>query len=387
MNRLCILDKLTPWIYPEFKMNNKNRTRSEIPVFKNSPLSPYWYTQYKDDGGKYVRVSLGTANYQQAYNKAIAIRDSIGKKLPPLEEFLSLYAEEMSFKNRALTKSTIKKKRNSLRLAPIVYSTPVSSMDEPFFQCIIADLKSRYIDKDKKEKYSSIVIAMVMKEIRGMLHFLFIKNIITKDMSHLVTQYKGIPQSREIPTPEFLREVNSNWQGKAPLMALDTRALVLTLATTGMRVGEALALTPACLKYDPDGGFPYLLFKDGKKKTKDRRVPVCKELETALRYIAPMDDHENKKNEIRYFPHNYTAYLNRLKPLDLNLTFHSYRKYYQTFLLGQGVEHAVVKLLMGHSLGAVEDVYTKQTAIKYKGIAELFSAMFAGEGQSHYHLN
>ena len=150
------------------------------------------------------------------------------------------------------------------------------------------------------------------------------------------------------------------------------RALIHLLATTGLRIGEALSLRVENLDLQADP--PCLRVVSG-KTGRVRVVPLTRECVEALKPIMPekgylfhvKDKPEKPIPKIRVVE-NFYELLRRLGLLQRDssgkgyqLHLHSLRKFYKTRLEEVGVNTLLIEAWMGHSLG-IADHYFRPTS-------------------------
>ena len=149
------------------------------------------------------------------------------------------------------------------------------------------------------------------------------------------------------------------------------------LLATGLRIGEALALTPADIGNDTVTVNKDIVFIDGKtivqppkSKAAFRTVPIPHELCEAL-----------PKNGERVFPNSYNsvriAFRNASKKVGFEVSAHILRHTYATRLEEAGVPPKIKQYLMGHaSLRMTEDVYTDAQSHYIEGVSDRIRGLF-----------
>lgn len=145
-------------------------------------------------------------------------------------------------------------------------------------------------------------------------------------------------------------------RGIAPLFVL--------LASTGLRIGEALALkvgpdTNEENRWDGDKSIVYVrktLYRGNEQEPKTpagiREIDICPALNTYLQNIVAQPDGEP------LFNHSLGAAYRALKKAKVP-GFHSFRRFRVTHLEGAGVPHSLVQFWTGHAAKDVSGRYTK----------------------------
>lgn len=188
-------------------------------------------------------------------------------------------------------------------------------------------------------------------------------DLITKDPFRGVDQLMVDDDSREAFTLDQVKEVLS-----APWPAEIARQFAFVAAVTGMREGEVRAIRRSSLheKYiDVDKQFSREGLSD--LKTKDaRKVPICKQVYDILdsmigKKIYAFDNGEGQPYGINYLVStNFKKVCDQLYPEGTGLVFHSFRHFYNTYLLSQNVPREKVDAVIGHSKGkgSMSELYT-----------------------------
>lgn len=139
----------------------------------------------------------------------------------------------------------------------------------------------------------------------------------------------------------------------------EVQALVALLAGTGLRIGEALALTPE--DWDPIQGTITVsgtlvmgtIQPDPKTKAGKRTVDLDPALNTFLH-----SQFANRESRTRLFPASEDTYRRRLASLGI-LGFHSLRRFRITHLQSKNVPTTLTKFWAGHAAGDITERYTK----------------------------
>lgn len=199
--------------------------------------------------------------------------------------------------------------------------------------------------------------------LRIMMDWALDNDQITKDPFRGIEQLMVDDDSREAFTLDQVKEVLS-----APWPAEIARQFAFVAAVTGMREGEVRAIRRASLheKYiDVDKQFSREGLSD--LKTKDaRKVPICKEVYDLLdsmigKRVYAFENGEGQPYGINFLVStNFKVVTDRLYPENTGLVFHSFRHFYNTYLLSQNVPREKVDAVIGHSKGkgSMSELYT-----------------------------
>ena len=171
----------------------------------------------------------------------------------------------------------------------------------------------------------------------------------------------------------------------APWKDSKTRLANLTSACTGLRQSEILALGTENIKDDyinltyqiVHGNFCQL-------KTKEpRKIPLCKELhDTLIAAIKPGCDYVFDAMECQQ-PYIHLRYVLRdigmeLERKDRGLCYHSWRHFFNTYLLSKNVSPVKVAAILGHSTGplSMQQRYTNFQASDMPEVVTLQKKLF-----------
>lgn len=181
--------------------------------------------------------------------------------------------------------------------------------------------------------------------------------------------FRGIDQlmvdddSRDAFALDQVKEVLS-----APWPSEIARRFAFIAAVTGMREGEVRAIRRSSLYenyIDVDKQFSREGLSD--LKTKDaRKVPICKEVYELLdsmigTRVFAFDNGEGQPFGINYLvSRNFKIVMDKLYPDETGLVFHSFRHFYNTYLLSKNVPREKVDAVIGHSKGkgSMSELYT-----------------------------
>lgn len=147
------------------------------------------------------------------------------------------------------------------------------------------------------------------------------------------------------------------------------RILYCLLAGTGLRIGEALALTTGQRTehnlWDPDKGVLSIrstVLQNGeiqpmpKTEAGIREVDLHPELNSFLRR-APLNGGLLFQKDGK--PLLYSTVLRRMHKLGIQEAFHAFRRFRVTHLEGQNVPHSLIQFWTGHAAADITDHYTR----------------------------
>lgn len=161
-------------------------------------------------------------------------------------------------------------------------------------------------------------------------------------------------QKTPITTPQTLQNALQTTNG-------EEKALVAILGSTGLRIGEALAIGRGNV-WDPiqgtitvSGTLVMGTFQSAPKtKAGKRIVDLHPEVNMLLKALYPSED--ARKGTL--FPDSESTYRRKFRALNIH-GFHSMRRFRITHLQGQSVPQMLVKFWAGHAAADVTEGYTK----------------------------
>ena len=241
------------------------------------------------------------------------------------------------------------------------------------------DVRGFIVELQRKNK-SAVSISRKISSVRSFLRFMVDEGLITTNPA------EGLPLPRQKKTlPRFL-DVNDAVRlveapGSDTASGLRDRAILETLYSTGMRIGELVEL-----RMDSVDLISGLARVRGKGK-KQRIVPVGgKAIESLEKYIARR--HELLSNSKKDIKKDANAlFLNRwggkLTPRSIcrmvdkymlaagkkaGISPHSLRHSFATHLLNAGADLRTVQELLGHASLSATQVYTHTTTSRLKAV-------------------
>lgn len=218
---------------------------------------------------------------------------------------------------------------------------------------VIERLMKKLHDEDK---LSNKTCNGILGILRQMLDYGVRERLILRNPCELVRSYyvNKIHSDRQSFTDEQIKSLFKNpWNDKMSYVAC------LLSSQTGMRLGEIRALTTEQIKDNQivvDSSWSDV---DGRKPTKNletRIVPITSELRELLLSISPDNGLIFTLNGTS--PVKDTTITNVLKEEmkkngmtydGTTLSFHSFRKYYNTLLVSSNVEGDLIRTVLGHN--------------------------------------
>ena len=221
----------------------------------------------------------------------------------------------------------------------------------------------RIIDTVEMEPLGNKTINNICSCLRIMTDWALDNDQLVKNPFRGIDQLMVDDDSRDAFTLDQVAKVlSAEWGSEI------ARKFAFVASVTGMREGEVRAIRRSCLheKYiDVDKQFSREGLSD--LKTKDaRKVPICKEVHDLLDSmigdkVYAFDNGEGQPFGVNYLvSRNFKPVTNKLFPGDSSLVFHSFRHFYNTYLLSENVPREKVDAIIGHSSGkgSMSELYT-----------------------------
>jgi integrase len=219
----------------------------------------------------------------------------------------------------------------------------------------------------KNKDYSNKKINHIITTLKNIFSFAETEGLIQSNPCKGLKPFRVTSPEKGVLTKEELRELFSD--EKRSLIWPNTMHYIFNYlaASTGLRLGELLALKPLDLSNDklfithsfnPDDGLKTT------KNGKSRLIPLNKKLLTLLKeycQIKPPDEYifSSCKNGLKPVGHKivYKHFKRALENIGINeeerkqknITFQSYRHGFNSMLLQAGTPPETVRLLTGHS--------------------------------------
>ena len=280
------------------------------------------------------------------------------------------YIQSILVRGRKYSRSTADHKRSQLTKSMLPY----------FGQLNMDDFKREHVEiwiNDlRSTKRSNSTINHYLTTLKTIFNEAFrlgdIKENPLLGVKYLAKQTKVRTTLVENEVEVLFDKENSSKVWSKPVVRLAT----LLASQTGMRMGEILALQREFLKDDhiivKHSWNKYYGLK-GTKSGKTRIVPISKELHQQLTEHIATHDHnfvfsiKNKDRPIgsRIVAKYFYAALNAIgiseeERAERNVTFHSWRHYYNTLLIKRGIPIPIIQAIIGHSNNStMTENYTK----------------------------
>lgn len=248
----------------------------------------------------------------------------------------------------------------------------------PFFgNLYLTDIQSKHVElwiiELKKKNLSNTTINMYIADLRKILNYAFSKGDIDKQPLSGFKLLKNNSAKRTTLTPTEVKRL-FNKEKKSDIWVKDVYYIINYLAcNTGMRIGELLALKYENVKKDHilvKYNFDRIYGLKTTKSGKSRIVPISNDTYNLIFKLKKESSSDFVFcNKSKPFTHN-----NILKHLKIalgnigisdqerktrNITFHSWRHYFNTKLIKEGVPLPIVQAIIGHSSNAMTENYTK----------------------------
>ena len=241
----------------------------------------------------------------------------------------------------------------------------------------------QWINHLQKKTSKNSSINHYLRLLSTMLSFAVHKGIIPENPFKKVLLLKDNSQSRGILTTEEVQKlfdptkIIQIW--KTPLY----HTINLLAACTGMRMGEVLATRVSTLKENSiivDKQFDRTYGLRDTKTREIRQIPIPENLNETLHELAKnktgflfsKNNHTQPVANINVLKHLYTA-LNAIgispeERKKRNITFHSWRHYFNTVLRSHNINDGKVQTLTGHKTKAMTNHYTHFTITDFSDV-------------------
>ena len=267
------------------------------------------------------------------------------------------------------------------------YKSLVTHLNEKFVDVYIKQIKPKdiqtFLEKYAKDGFSTKSLTMLLSVCKMIFKYAVIKEYITTNPSEYLTPPKGKPkQTREALTDEQINIIKNNTDSQFGFLAF-------FLLYTGMRRGEALALTYGDIDFDNNvinvnksveyrGNTPYL--KTPKTEAGYRQIPLLDILKNKLP--------KGKENELifsqrgnliskSYFEDNWNAYCKRT---GIKITAHQLRHTYTTLLFEWNIDVKDSQEILGHAdISTTRNIYTHIRKSRIQNTTSKINSILAGE--------
>lgn len=342
-----------------------------------------WYYYYYDSfGERTVPKSTGETNKQKAFNFCIRLLSM--NNLSNKKVFFKNYAKDWftpncqwykdKSSNRPVKKNTVMNYSNDLRIHLLPY---FGNMEiDKIYPFHVKSFRSYLLDKGLSHSSINRIIAVLKIMMNYALDEKLIKeNPVSKSIKALSSS-----TTREAFTLDEIKELlNPAWNNYGCWL------FALVGAITGMRISEINGLQLKQLHENYiEVNQQYVGYLLQPVKTNEPRFVTCPE-----QLIQMMIDYCDKREFIFYGKRNQFAPMGKTNIYDevnkhytekmkikkdkVNLTFHSFRHFFNTYLTYKGVQEKKINFLMGHSTkkGSMFDLYTTWSPEMYKDVLEI----------------
>lgn len=319
-----------------------------------------WYANFQQ-GGKQHRKALGTSSKKEARRRAIQLEAEIiqgryQRALPPpaLRSAIESYQQFLRTEGRA-EKTLAKYDKIFERLLELAERRRVRTLDGVTLKFLDAYRAERVeAGTAPKTLYTESVV------VRQLINFALSRNLLTADPLQGLKLKKPKPTQQPCWTPAEIERILA--ASREP-----ERSVFLTLADTGMRIGELQHLTWEDI--DLGRNVLHIRPKDGwRPKTGDQRViPMTARVRSVLEGLPrrgrwvfcarpsgkyPRGDHQVSERRL-------LAALKRvLEAVGLKGHLHTFRHAFISHALTQGIPEAIVRQWVGHVDSEVLKLYT-----------------------------
>lgn len=352
---------MNPWAACYSNVTIMPRYKEPFTIFPRklkSGKTVYYYRTYSPDGERTVPRSTGLTNKTQARNycselyaagmlycgTGISFGAYASNFFDDGEEWMCDKIQTSNGKEQPVAKSTLKAYRHNTKDVLIPYFSKIK----------LADLKPRHIksfrDKMIKEGKSNATINLACACLKIIISYAIANKLMTFNPFSSVSQMYTDARKRKAFTLDEMKDIlKSDWD------SAERRAFAITAAVTGMRISEICAIRKETLHEDYiDIKDQYLNnefapVKDGER----RKVRICKELHTLLAWCIKKNDgmaFDEDKDTYRTEFYRKTG-LTHEQRVQKGLSFHSIRRFVNTYLLSKGLPEIKVKCVLGHSSG------------------------------------
>jgi|SRR5579862_1353238 len=338
---------------------------------------PVWADGYVN-GKRTLRQSLETRDLARARKKAIALEfpeDGVFK--PPPDAVCAFLGHCQS---EGLTDATISKYRNPLtKLAEFCKAEEIDSLEE---------LTTEKLDQFRAGRgIKQITACKELEILRVFLGFCVDRRWMKENPAKRIKLARNLKPNEVVPftSVEITAIVKACERvGKRQYERLRSRAMILTLRYTGLRIGDVSMLARDRIRRDGD---TWRIFIRTEKSGQPVFLPLPPELKMALDCVPP----PVSNIESRYFFWNGTgkakthkAHIDRcLRAVFkesgvLGAHAHRFRHTLATELLGRGASFEDVADILGNSPAIVRKHYGKWSAARQSRIDDLMERVYIG---------
>ena len=331
---------------------------------------PIWADGYLK-GKRTLRQSLKTRDMARARKKAAALEEADTRRLMPLGEAVKAFLDHC--RGEGLQPSTITRYRNPLeKLAAFAKEAEIDNLDE----LTVEELARFRAGRD----LSPITAAKELETMRVFLGFCRDRDWVRENVARRIKMPRNLKPNEVVPfaPPEIAAILEAcDRIGKSEYERLRTRAMVLMLRYTALRIGDVAMLQKSRISKD---GNRWRLWLRTEKSGQPVFLPVPEELRSALHAVPP----PKLNHASRYYfyaavgtPKTHKAHIDRVLRAVFQLAgvkdahAHRFRHTLATELLGAGATFEEVADVLGNSPAIVRKHYAKWSTARQARIDEL----------------
>jgi integrase len=369
-----------------------------------SGLEVFYYQTYDEKGKRMCGHSTGQTTKTAAREYCHKLLRE-GKLVPKKEAAVPTLREwAADFWN--MEKSGYLKGRRGRRPITIGYATSGRNYTNRQILPYLGDLRLDAITEEAVENWltgfedrglSKGTANSAYKKLSVMLKYALKQKVIKSNPCVLVERLQDEGRKIEILTPEevaaiFPAQWSDVWDNSISYAANKLAAC------TGMRIGEVLGLRSefvhegyleVCRQYSDLAGYSDV------KTHKPRNIPIHETIEKELRELIKANGEGYvfvKKPQAKSPIGRNTVAQSLFKALETigidegrrkkrNLTFHSWRHFFNTFLLTENVTDAKVMAVTGHVTNNMKEHYTHFDTTKFSEVIEAQKRLMGHQGQ------
>lgn len=342
----------------------------------------YYYYYYDCDGNRTVPKSTGETNKQKAFNFCIKLfnANNLANRKIKFKEFAKDWFTPNCqwYKDRAASKPLKQNTINSLASDLKKHILPFfKDMDiEKITPSHIKDFRIALVEKGLKNS----TINRTIVTLKMMMNYAVDDKLIPENPVSMRIKAFEITERREAFSLEEIKYLlHTQWDSK------EYWFFTLTGIITGMRISEIAGLQPEHLHGNYiDVCQQYNMNQIQSVKTNESRFVTCPE--TIVSLMLKVCDNKDFvfPNRLDAFkPINtqlvrrdlYTHYSPEMEERrkSVNLTFHSFRYFFNTYLIYKEIQESKINFLMGHSTkkGSMFNLYTTWNPDMYKDVLDV----------------
>lgn len=340
----------------------------------------YWYCRFYNSQG--VRVSRSTGQTSKAKATLIAEEWYKDDVFVFTEHTFYQYAKDFFSKDGVWFKDLNIVKANTSESTRTVYENRLKVHLLPYW----GKVKLKEITPTKIKEWRLNVLVKAGMSVNSVNYIITVLGIILKQAmadgligSNPVKAVSRLKEDKEKKDAFLLEEVKQMLCLSKPQK--DIYVMILVGAVTGLRRSEIIGITETSLK---DGFLDIIKQRSFKglaftpTKTRECRkviVPflLINELNNLLKKVEGVSEKICFDKSLFYYHNKVSQIIKQaVNGQDRNVTFHSLRHFFNTYLLSENVSPAKVAGILGHSsgVGAMTDLYTNWKPEHFKEVLE-----------------